>query len=223
MDTRRVFVDPDTEIEYFIGSPTAEDVRQADYKYSKSYTRCLEDGIATSAEMTDILRKRGIVGSNFDRRHKELVDNLSYLVNELNIASSNDDKTTLALRTAAARQELVQWNKRISIPMSNTCEQISEDVKIEFLTAALVQNKDGSKVWPTYEDFLKSDSPIFTSKARYEVMLYLQGYESNFLDMTPEAVALKQVKEAVEQEALENAAEAILDEAMDKSAKVEGD
>ena len=202
IENRRMFIGPDEETEYFIGTPTAENIRNADWQYSKTYTKCLTEGIATSAEMADILRKRGIIGKDFDMRVRELSTNLNDLIKELRAAETNDEKTDLAVRVSAARDELFRWNQRLSGPMSNTCEQIADDARLEFLTAAIIQDKKGNKIWSTYDEFLTSDSQPLTSKARYEAMLYLQGYDADFLEKTPEASAMREVEESIRTEAM---------------------
>ncbi len=77
LEGRREFVDPVTNNTYYIAAPTADDVRGADWQYSKMYTKSLVEGITTSAEMIDILMRRGIVGPEFEQRQKELTDDLS--------------------------------------------------------------------------------------------------------------------------------------------------
>lgn len=195
LETRRSFITNDVDTEYFIGAPTADDIRSADWQYSKTYTKCLNEGIPTSAELSDILRRRGVIGEDFDRRVEELGVILNELITRLHEAQTNAEKTSLAYEVAQARENLFQWNQRLSGPMSNTCEQISDDARLEFLTSCILQYEDGSKVWNTFDDFLKDKDRELTLKARYEVMLYLQGYESDFLSKTPEARAMREVQD----------------------------
>ena len=194
-DDRRSFTGSDLETEYFIGAPTAEDIRNADWQYSKKYTKCLTEGIPTSAELTDILRRRGVIGDDFDRRADELTTILNELITRLAEAQTTAEKTSLAYEVAQARENLFQWNQRLSGPMSNTCEQISDDARLEYLTACMLQHEDGSRIWETFEDFLNANDRELALKARYEVMLYLQGYDSDFLSKTPEALAMQEVQD----------------------------
>jgi hypothetical protein len=201
LENRRSFVAPDGETEYFIATPNAEDIRNADWQYSKQYTKCLNEGLPTSAELTDILKRRGVIGQDFENRAEELSNVLNDCIMKLAVATTNEEKTTLANEVARAREALFQWNQRLSGPMSNTCEQISDDTRLEYLTSCIIQSKDGNRVWPTYEDFLSSKDQTLTLKSRYEVMLFLQGYDSDFLDNTPEAMAIKEVQTNLLEEA----------------------
>lgn len=201
LDNRRSFVAPDGETEYFIEIPNAEDIRNADWQYSKQYTKCLNEGLPTSAELTDILKRRGVIGQDFENRAEELSNVLNDCILRLAIAPTNEEKTALANEVARAREALFQWNQRLSGPMSNTCEQISDDTRLEYLTSCIIQSKDGTRVWPTYEDFLSNKDQALTLKSRYEVMLFLQGYDSDFLDNTPEALAIREVQTSLLEDA----------------------
>lgn len=195
LDSRRSFTSSTGETDYFIGTPTADDIRNADWQYSKKYTKCLTEGLPTSAELSDILRRRGVIGEDFDRRVEELQTILHEKLMRLTEATTNEAKTALAYEVAQARENLFQWNQRLSGPMSNTCEQISDDARLEYLTACMLQYQDGSKVWKTFDKFLNEQDRELALKARYEVMLYLQGYDSDFLSNTPEAVAMREVQD----------------------------
>lgn len=193
-DERRSFLGPDELTNFYVAAPTAEYIRGADWTYSKTYTKCLVEGITTSAEMMDILMRRGIIGPEFEQRGEELTINLSEKIIELEAAGDMDEKRTSAIGVANSREELFQWNQRLNGPMSNTCEQIADDARLEFLTANMIENEDGSKVWDSYDAYLKEKSQALALRARFEVMLYLQGLDSNFLEGTPEAVAMKEIE-----------------------------
>lgn len=214
VDHRRNFIGPDGETKYYLAAPTAEDIRGADWTYSKMFTKSLVEGITTSSEMMDILTRRGVIGPEFEQRSAELADNLNRKIFLLDLADNVDTKRQLSIDVARAREELFQWNQRLNGPMSNTCEQIADDARLEFLTAAIIQKEDGSKVWDSYDTFLKEKSQGLALKSRFEVMLYLQGMDSNFLDKTPEALAMKEVEEEVtaQAEAALQAAQAVAEE-----------
>lgn len=213
LEARREFKDPVSGNSYYIAVPTADDVRGADWQYNKVYTKALVDGITTSAEMMDILRRRGIVGPEFEQRQRELTNELSEKVEALQKTTSVDEKEKLANEVASAREELFTWNQRLNGPMNNTCEQVADDARLEYLTACMVQGKEGDRVWDDYASFLKETNQSLAMRARFEVMLYLQGLDSDFLEKTPEAQAIREIEEQTQEEArkaleeLEKAAE----------------
>ena len=91
-DNRRFFLGPDETTRYYIEPPTAEDIRGADWQYSKTFTQCLVEGITTSAEMMDILTRRGIIGSEFEQRANELSRKLSESISALESSTDMESK-----------------------------------------------------------------------------------------------------------------------------------
>jgi len=193
-DNRRSFLGPDEETVYYVAAPTADNIRGADWQYSKTFTQCLIEGITTSAEMMDILTRRGIIGPEFEQRARELSGNLSNRIFDLENTDDLDKKKELSFLVAQAREELFQWNQRLNGPMNNTAEQISDDTRLEFLTSTMTVTENGDRVWSSYDAYLKEKSQSLALRARFEVMLYLQGLDSDFLDQTPEARAMREVE-----------------------------
>jgi len=217
-ENRRSFFGPDEDKVFFIEPPTAEDIRGADWQYSKTFTQCLIEGITTSAEMMDILTRRGIIGPEFEQRVVELSRKLGELISRLEDTSDIDEKRELAISVSKAREELFQWNQRLNGPMNNTAEQISDDARLEFLTSSMIVDEDGNRVWDSYDTYLKEKSQSLALRARFEVMLFLQGLASDFLDQTPEARAMRIVEKDVLSKAEEvlMASEAVKQEEDDK-------
>jgi len=203
VEDKRSFMGPN-DTKYFVVAPNANDIREADWNYSRTYTRSLTEGITTSAEMMDILRRRGIVGPEFEQRATELTTTLNEKIWALEIAETVEAKRDLAVEVAEARDELFQWNQRLNGPMANTCEQLADDARLEYLTSSMIVDAKDDRIWDDYESYLQENNQALALKSRFEVMLYLQGLESDFLEKTPEAQAMKEV----ETDILEKAAEA---------------
>ncbi len=205
----RKFFNAVTEKNYYIISPTAEDIRGADWEYSKSYTKSLVAGITTTAEMTDILMRRGIIGPEFEQRSNELATELATKVQALEGSKNSEEKAELALQVAMSREELFQWNQRLNAPLGNTCEQMSDDSRLEFLTSRLIVDEAGNKLWEKYDNYLTEKEQSLAQQSRFEVMLYLQGLDSDFLDNTPEAVAMKELETEASIEVVKEIAEMV--------------
>ena len=164
--------------------------------------------------MMDILRRRGIIGPEFEQRAQELTNGLNEKIFALDAAASMDDKRELAVEVAEARDELFQWNQRLNGPMANTCEQLADDARLEYLTSCMVVDSKDERVWDSYDNYLREKNQALALKARFEIMLYLQGLESDFLEKTPEARAMKEVETDILEKASEaaKALEAIVEE-----------
>ena len=212
-EDKRSFLGPN-ETEYFVVAPNANDIREADWNYSRTYTRSLTEGITTSAEMMDILRRRGIVGPEFEQRATELTAQLNEKIWALEVAETMDAKRDLAVEVAEARDELFQWNQRLNGPMANTCEQLADDARLEYLTSSMVVNSKDERIWDDFDSYLKEKNQALALKSRFEIMLYLQGLDSDFLEKTPEAQAMKEVETDILAKAAEaaKALEAVIEE-----------
>ena len=179
---------------YYIEAPSAIAVRESDWAYSKVYTKALTEGIPTSSEMVDILKKRGIIGPEYDRRAQELATMLDDTLIKMVNTEDEDEKRMLALKASDLRNEIFLWNQRFNGPLANTCEHMADEARLESLTSFIVVDEEGNRVWNSYDEFLTSGDSALASTAKLEVMLYLQGLESDFLDKVPEAETLRELE-----------------------------
>ena len=147
-------------------------------------------GVSTHAEMIDILKKRGIIGDAYDKRAQELKDSVGSKIVEMELCENKKEKRKLAEEVAKLRQELFAWNQRMNGPLSNTCEQMAEDGRIEHLTSSIVVKPDGSRLWKDFDSYKTEMNRELSFRARFEVMLFLQGLEADFLEKTPENMVL---------------------------------
>lgn len=185
---------------YYIDNADVDEVRKADWHYSKTYNEALLVGVTTAAQMADILEQREITGKPYEQKRQELIEALDKAVEKLGTAASVDEKRALADEVEDLRNQLFRHNQRASSPMSNTCEQLAEDARVEYLTSAMVKDEAGNRVWDSYEAYKTTNKPQLAMRARYEVMLALQGLSSDFLSQTPEALARQEIKELEEGE-----------------------
>lgn len=202
VEERRSFSLDDGKV-YFIATPTAENIRNADWQYSKVFTKSLSEGINTSAEMMDILKQRGVIGPEFEQRGQELTDMLNERIQKLEACIDIDEKQSLAMEVANMREDVFRWNQRLQVPLSHSCESLADDARLEFLTYSMMEKDDGEKIWDSYNNFLIEKNQGLILRARFEVMLYLRGLDQDFLDRTPEAVAIQEVEVELQNKAEE--------------------
>jgi hypothetical protein len=194
-ETRRSFeytVDGD-EKEFFLQVPNSEQINKAEWHYSKVYNKALVEGVATTAEMIDILTTRGLYGPDYEKKLQELQVNIAVKLAEMHNATEDDKKEALAMEVANLRDELYRWNQRITGPLSNSCEQMAEDAKTEYLTSVCVFDAAGNSVWDSYDAFVGEKNQGLALRARFEVLLWLQGLDADFLDKTPENKVLREL------------------------------
>lgn len=207
VEERRFFeyiIDVEPE-KFYLGMPTSEQIRQAEWHYSKVYNKALVEGVATTAEMMDILTKRNLYGPEYETRLQELQTSIVLKVAEMHSTLEDGPKEKAALEVTELRDELYRWNQRITGPLSNSCEQMAEDAKTEYITSVVVQDEKGDPIWDSHEAFVTEKDQGLALKSRYEVLLWLQGLDADFLDKTPENQVLRDLalqKEEAEADAL---------------------
>ena len=140
-----------------------------------------------------------IIGPEYDARAQELADMLDDTLARMAKTNDDDEKRYSALKASEIRNEIFLWNQRFNGPLANTCEQMADDARLECLTANIVVDEEGKRVWDSYDAFLETPDSSLASTAKLEVMLYLQGLDSDFLEKVPEAEVLRNTV-AVEEE-----------------------
>lgn len=195
-DGRRFFEAPIDGVvkRFYIAPPTADQLRKADWHYSKVYNRAMVEGIATTAEMMGILTKRGLYGDDYKERLMQLQVAVTTNILAAQSETDIDKKREFAQRASAAREELYGWNQRISGPLNNCCEQMADDAKMEYLTSAMVRDENDKPYWATYDEFLAEKNSNLALLARYEVLLTFQGLDKDFLDNMPENKILAEIE-----------------------------
>lgn len=209
LDTRREFTMEVDGVEqsYFIANPSGEDIRKADWQYSKIYNQAILDDLLTQSQMIDLLKKQGVISQTYANDIEETRAQLAaeiYKLETLPEGTEDSFREDTALSVAATRDELFRLNQRVNGPMGNTCENIAEDARVEFLTSRIVQNKDGSNFWEDFDAYRNEDNTALAVKARFEVMLWMQGLNSDFLENTPEQKTLREVNQKRVEIALES-------------------
>lgn len=185
---------------YFVDNADVDEVRSADWHYSKTYNQALLAGVATASQMAEILEERGLTGKPYEDKREGLIEQLNEAETELQNAKTTDEKRILADKVEDLRNQLFRHNQKAASPMSNTCEQLSEDARVEYLTSAMIKDEEGNRVWQSYDDYKTTLQAQLAMRSRYEVMLALQGLSSTFLEETPEAIARKEIKQLEEAE-----------------------
>lgn len=198
LDARREFTyqklgSEDEEL-YYIGTPSGEDIRKADWEYSKIYAQAITDKLLTQAQMADALKEAGILSDEYEAEVEQARITLGaelFRLENLMEDAEPDEREANAREVSRLRDDLFLLNQRVNGPMANTCENLAEDARTDFLTSRIVENKDGTRVWESYVTYRADENTGFTVRSRFEVMLWMQGLESNFLENTPEQRTLR--------------------------------
>ena len=219
LDSRREFIleTPENEIlHFYIANPTGEDIRKADWQYSKIFNQAIVDGFLTHSQMFDLLKEKNIITDDYNDQLETNRITLGaelFKLENLMENATEEEKEFSALEVARLRDELFQLNQRINGPMANTCENLAEDARTDYLTSRIIQQKDKTRYWDTFDDYKYEENTALAVKSRFEVMLWMQGLESDFLENTPEQAMLRDIAQdrlnrAIKEEADKSKADA---------------
>jgi hypothetical protein len=217
LETRREFsiIADEQESYYYIAQPSAADIRKADWQYSKIYNKAIVDGFLTQAQMVEVLKDKGILSDDYAERVENTRIGLAaelFKLETIREDAAEMERESIALEVARLRDELFSLNQKVNGPMGNTCENLAEDARTEYLTSCILQNRDGSRLWDSFDTYQEEENSTLTVKSRFEVMLWVQGLDSNFLENTPEQTALRAIAQARMDRALEEAKSKMVDE-----------
>ena len=131
LDGRREYTleTPENEIlHFFIANPSGEDIRKADWQYSKVYNQAIVDGFLTQAQMLDLLQEKGIVSDEYTEKLETVRISLGaepFKLENLMEDSTPEEKEISAFEVARLRASLFQLNQRVNGPMANTCGSVA--------------------------------------------------------------------------------------------------
>jgi hypothetical protein len=117
--------------------------------------------------------------------HYMLLENMGQSLDSIAIEMN---KSTEYLITNLKDNEVLL--NTVSEKLFNYFEKHSLFAASEYLAVRMLANNQ----CVLNDDFLNVKDQSLSMKSRYEVMLYLQGYDSNFFEQTPEAVAMKEIE-----------------------------
>jgi hypothetical protein len=146
------------DVVYRIRMPGLEEQRQADWEYSRTFTKALMEGVPAMKELEKLLTSRGIIKVEFARRENELNATLQSIALKLTSEDTpGDEKTSLTLDFEEARQELLSLRQERQTFVQNTAEGKADESRLTFMTWRCSEFGDGpnigKSVWKTLPDF----------------------------------------------------------------------
>lgn len=176
--------------EYKVLKPTLNIIREAKYKYAKTFTDNLKAGFITKKKMENMLFEADdSIFKSYVNRRAEILKYMSDTNDLLNKAEKPEELDYLAELMSTYRTTLVQEDLAMNNMFANTADQLAEDEKINFLAFVLTADKDGNKIWKTQEEYLNETDVDFVEACKYQVMCIDYNLEPNWEKELPETKA----------------------------------
>ena len=176
--------------------PNNDEVRLAELRYSKAFTEALKEGLLTYKEMETLLQERGIWTEKEDQKVRDLEKTISLL--ETTLAEKKvDDKTKkvkeIAQKLSDIRAELITISMERQMYLANTAESKADESRTSFLVYKCVSYaENNAPLWANEAEFLNENRSDLLVKCTTEVLTFMSGLSSTFMENVPEAMILRE-------------------------------
>lgn len=177
--------------------PTPKEDASARMAYAAAFNEALDKDIPSQKQMMERLRVKGIWADEDDKEVSAIREKIGQLELILSKKDPHDKtKTTrkLAGELLEMRGKAIEKSSRLNEYMANTIEALAEEVKQAYYVSTCTENTDGTRVWPTPEDFMNSKDTGLVNSATYEYVTFTNGLAENYIEMLPEVQFLKSGK-----------------------------
>jgi hypothetical protein len=181
--------------EYIILEPSLNILREAKFRYSKSYTDAVKGGLYTRKKLETLLREEqsDVINDHISRR-SELLKNLTDTQDLLNASTSPDQTLYLAELVRVCRESLLQEDMSMNNLFASTAEQLADEDRINYLTFSLVKLGDGKDLWNTFEEFMNDNRFNLIDTCKYNIYCWDFKVDPQWRNSLPEEIAIKKVE-----------------------------
>lgn len=183
---------------YKIKMPSMNDIQEADFEYSKTFTKAIQAGLPTRKSLEDDLVKRGILDNAdaFDNDTQKRREEIRRLEVKLKAAEKAGNKKLMvqnAEKLAHARAESYDAIMYRSSVLGNSAEARADERRTTYLmTRSISYAENEDFVWPDYADYLRETDHALVNKVSYEYLSFTTGITANFMEEFPEVKILEQ-------------------------------
>jgi hypothetical protein len=187
--------DGDNTITLGIVKPTQKIIQESQMQYSKAFSDYFRKGLLLNKEVEKIVKERDLWDEKSREEFNDLQEGIQKkedFLNEKNLELNDEDAITAAYELSALREEKWRLQREVQSIYDNTAERRAEDVRVQYLTSQCIYDvKTNKSYFKNYEDFIdKSDTQV-VGDSIYQMMIYLNGLEQNFMDVLPETKYIK--------------------------------
>lgn len=160
--------------------PNVVETQEADWEYSRVFNKAVEAGIPPRQVVLKRLMQQNIWTVSDEENLSDLRVTLDEIVTEAEglLKQEPPDQSKideLTKRAEVTRTALFAQQQKLNSLLSHTAETKAEDAKIYVLTSIITENKDGTRVWKTSEDFFKETDTERINSAVLQWMLLSAG------------------------------------------------
>lgn len=158
MKADRIFKTKDEEgkeITLKFQHPNQKALNGAEFAYREMYARCFRKGLLTNAEVSNVVRRRGLWNDELEQEANEIRAKIANLEDKLkeDKGLSDDEGRKICMDISSLRTELMMLRDSVNSISDNTCESVADEHRTRYLCASCtVDPKSGQKVYKDVED-----------------------------------------------------------------------
>ncbi len=188
------------EVGIYVAKPTNRVNREADIFRTKTWTQCAKEGIPTKKQLEKILRDNGSWDDKKVLSETELGLEIARLERKLYRGDGKGKKPKLSEGRELAitiRQKRFELRELISEKIQleeMSAENLADNAKFDFLVAHCTFYADGTRVYPSFEDYnnKNADTLAFAAAGLLAKMMY--NLDADFEKQLPENKFLTKYK-----------------------------
>jgi hypothetical protein len=185
------------EKKYFVSSPSNQAIKAAEIYKTKTWQKCISDGVLTKPELNNLLKSRGLWSDDKEREEVEIGREINKLEKVLFLGDGSGKRMKLS-----DGKQIVMEMKKLRFKLrdliaekiameENTADSISDNARFDYLVSECVFNEDGTRVYKNIEDYNQrsGDQVAFLGASTLAQMIY--NYDTNYQEALPENLWLK--------------------------------
>lgn len=194
--------------------PSQKILSKAELAYRTAYSDAFRRGLLLNSEVEDVMKKRGLWGSEKEVEAQKMRDEIAKVEEQLKDPElTNEQGKLVCEKLAGLRAELISHNRMLTSVTDNTAESVANEERNQFLTSECVfDNKTGIRVYKDVENFKdRLEEQATTDSYRETVIGSLEVFMGKALpsDLTDEYAENKWLKDRGLDEVEESAAEVV--------------
>jgi len=162
---------------YSVINPTNKIRRESDAVYAKSYRKAIQDGYFLEAEIEDVLKERGYVEKEVNKKKNGLLRQIRSLESKLvkRQFKNKQEGRDMALDVKDLRDTLDGLDAPKNELTSQCANTVAENRRFSYFAYACVLDSDGNRIWECFEDFENDESELAYSAATEVLSLIYEG------------------------------------------------
>jgi hypothetical protein len=177
------FIYIDSLDDFIIIKFPSNDIKQkAEIIYDKAYKKALSEGLLPIGELENLLEEREIFTGQDKKTLKTLQDKLEaqrVLLSKTLKVRANQDRIKGVIEKLKAEIEGINQKQHSKLIMS--AESKAEELKNQYLCWACTEDALGTKMWTTYNDFMKETAFDLKSETLSHFIQLLNGINTKII------------------------------------------